>query len=328
MTSFKRFLEWIEEATGYKADVDRCALVEAGNAVREEFYLQYSDLPLFDQVEGGFSIQKFCHFREPEEYYYGITLPVFMQSIEAAWSCDVPFKIYSGWREWRDGIKPSESCRLQILPHGRSPIERDMKGCCKLKFFTYDERDTGKPVTVRYVTTGGEEAEETVRLVFDNWISTERQVLSLVDNGLIFDPDRKGGVKVADGDLDVLAYVPPGMDVPSFRRYKFTGVKPGDYVWVRASRLYTPLYWDNDVCELSVKAAAVSMAKGLRHLGGEGDDLSQEQKGEYHHGRAKSLMQGAQSRESGKATIHNINLSKGPVRSGRLKKSGQRKRRY
>lgn len=326
-TSFGTLLKWIERPFNTTVERDREFLVDQANRLREKMYNLYMQYEVAVDVEECFEVQDFCRCGQCEESYNGITLPSYMNTVEAAWFSKEPISLYSKWREAKVGIKPSADCRLAIydMP-GFYPTERDMSPCgCldTIQFLCKSPQDNGKKIIFTYNDEAGEQHTEEVVLRSSGWIPAEFPVKSI--KSIILPTQLRGGVSVrqANGGR-ILSEYAPHESVPSYRRIKVTGVPKGCVVVIRASRKFTPLYEDHDIVETANRDA---IEDGARHLfyANSGSEGGMIQKSEYHRSMFISALKGEQSRDIGTNRENTTSSLGPPVKRSRLF-SGRRNR--
>lgn len=319
-TSFGTMLQWIERPFNTTVERDRPLLVDMANRIREKMYNLYLQYELEVDVEECFEIQDFCRCGQCEEYYKGVTLPSYMQTVEAAWASKQPINLYSKWRESKVGIAPSEDCKLAIydMP-GFYPTERDLFPCgCldKIQFFPKSPLDAGKVVTISYVNEQNDTITEQVPLLRGSWSSIEGHASSI--KSIILPTQLRGGVSVRQQTgARLLSEYAPHESVPSYRRIKVTGIKCGCVVVIRASRQFTPLYEDHDIVETANRDAIEDAARHLFYAnsGSEGGMI---QKAEYHRQMFEASLRGEQSRKIGINRENSTSSLGPPVRRSRL----------
>lgn len=320
-TTLGQALKWIEEPFGMTVKENHCELVDKLNRIRQHFHLLYGEVDLFMNGEECLTIQEFpldCNCRET---YLGITIPPEYEAIEAIWKNDVPIKMYDKWREYRDGIKSTCSCKLEMYDMEEFfPTEREISPCGAstfIKMKAENPDDYGKIAIIRYKDANGQQNEDEIKLG-EGYVRTSRQVKRINPRGGVILPnDLVGAVFIAEENGRILSEYSPSQTVPSFRRLKITGVCKGDQVLVKANRRFTPLYFDTDVIETDNRLAIEECARYFRYNDNTSGSQIYEQKSATHAANAKFYLLGEKGRHRGHATISQLRLSHGPKnRSG------------
>jgi len=315
-----QMLQWLEKPAGKTVKDNRCELVELANRIRQHFYLLYEDLPLFMDGEECITVEEFPLDCNCKETYMGITLPDEYQTVEAIWKNDVPIKMFDKWREYRDGVQSTCSCELAMWDiENFFPTERELicGKCSYVKMLVRNPADVGKTAIIHYIDSNDQDRTDEILLTQD-YVRTSSWVKRINPRGgVILPPHMVGAVIIADEGGRILSEYPPNITVPAYRRMKLTGVCCGDQVLVKASRRFRPLYFDTDVIETDNRLAIEEAARYFRYNDNTQADLQYEAKAATHSANAKFYLLGEKSRQRGKATISNINLSQ-----GRIKKSG------
>jgi hypothetical protein len=326
-------LYWLEEPTGLTVKDNRCELVEKLNRVRQHAYLLYGQADLFMDGEECITVEEFPLDCNCKETYTGITLPEEYQTVEAIWKNDVPIKMFDKWREYRDGIKSTCSCKLSMYDvESFFPTERELSPCgsCHyVKIKAENPADCGKVAIIRYTDSNGQQNEDEILLTGD-YVRTSRKVLRINPRGgVILPPRLSGAIYIADESGRILSEYDPSQHVPSFRRMKLTGVCAGDQVLVKASRKFKPLYFDTDVIESDNRLAIEETARYFRFNDSTRADQAYEAKSSTHSANAKFYWLGEKGRQRGHATISQVRTNHGPKnRSGLNKKQGSIHPRY
>ena len=326
-TTLGQALYWLEEPTGLTVKDNRCQLVDKLNRIRQHFYLLYGEINLFMDGEECICINEYPLDCNCKETFTGITLPAEYETVEAIWLNDVPIKMYDKWREYRDGIKSTCSCKLEMIDiENFFPTERELSPCGKSQFVKIkaeDARDCGKIATIRYKDANGQQTENEI-LLTQEYVRTERQVLRINPRGgVILPANLFGAVWIAEENGRVLSEYDPSQAVPSYRRLKIPGTCVGDQVLVKASRRFKPLYFDSDVIETDNRLAIEEAARYFRYNDSTRGDQTYEAKSATHAANCRFYLLGEKSRHRGGATISQMRINHGPKnRSGLNKKQG------
>ncbi len=248
------------------------------------------------------------------------------ETVEAIWVNDIPIKMYDKWREYRDGIKAGCGCEVGMYDvESFFPTERDLHPCgtcSSVKMMVEDPADVGKVATIRYKDGNKQDMQDEI-VLDQSYVCTERPVLFIEPRGgIVLPPDLNGAVIIADGNGRVLSRYAPWESVPSYRRVKLEGVCRGEQVYVKASRRFHELWFDDDVIETDNRLAIEATARYFRYNDSPSGDIVYQQKAAMHAADAKYYLLGEKSRHRGKATVSNVNVSQ-----GRKTNSGLRSRR-
>jgi len=318
-TTLATFLKWIERPFQTTVEKDRPYLIDMANLIREKMYNAYQEYEIEVDVEECFQVQRFCQCGQCESEYMGITLPSYMNTVEAAWFLNTPITLYSKWRESKVGLKTSANCLIASYDRpGFYPTERDLSPCGAadvIQFLARSPLDSNKKVRIVYESDRGEETTEEISLQSGAWMGTNGLVRYI--KSVILPPSLKSGVDIrqATGGR-VLSNYSPFETVPSYKRIKLTGVCDKAVVVIRASRNFTPLWDDYDIVETGNREAVDNAARHLfySNSGAEGGMI---QKSEYHRGLFMNAIKGEQSRDIG---LNRENTHSGPpIRASRLR---------
>ena len=243
-----------------------------------------------------------------------------MQTPEAAWHNRHPVKLFNKWRECRSGLKFDDSCKIEIYEvAGRFPTEIDIQnnGCpTAIKFRVECEADVGRTAIVQYIDANGRQEEEIIELHRD-YSATEGQALKIEQ--VILDDQLQGGVKIAQMNGTIISEYGPEETVPSYRRFKVTGLKDDSQIAVRANRKYIPLFFDTDTVETDNQLAIEEMARYFRL--NDSSDAELKQQASIHAKNAKGYLLGEKSRDLGKGSISQFRFNQGPIRGSGLRKN-------
>ncbi len=318
--SFGTLLQWISRPFNTTVNADRLFLVDQANRVREKLYNAYREFELEVDVEECFELQSFCKCGLCEDSYQGITLPSYMETIEAAWFSREPITLYSKWRESKVGIKFSQDCQLASydMP-GFYSTERDLCPCdCPdfVQFLAKSRLDNGKIVRIRYESDSGEDIADDVPLVQGQWVGSSGKVKHI--KSILLPSGLYDGVSVRQTNGDrMLSEYAPNESVPAYRRVKFTGLCGKSVVIVRASRKFTPLFNDHDIVEFANRDVIEDVARHIFYSNS-GSDTGMIQKAEYHRSLYRESLKGAQSRQIGINRENSSSAMGAPVRRSRL----------
>jgi len=320
-TTLANMLKWIEQPFQTTVSRERDLLVTQANKIRRMFYDMYREFEMEVDVQECFRVQSYGHCSGCPDDARGFTLPPYMQNVEAAWLSSEPLLLYSKWREYKVGRKPSSDALMAVydMP-GSFPTERDLCpfGCLhSVQFMAKCPSDAGKKVKVEFKSTDGRE-EEYVELVRSGYTKMSKGVYEI--NAVVLPTDLKGGVVIAQSDdsdkLRILSEYQPWEHVPSYRRVKVTGAQCDEAVVVTASRQYTDLYYDDDIVETDNRIAIENAARFLFYSeSGTGQDLMQ--KAAFHLEIAKDALRGMNSRDIGVGKEGDLAPSQ-PARRSRL----------
>jgi len=321
--SFGTMLKWIERPFNTTIERDRGFLVDMANRIREKMYLAYRQYEIAVDVEECFELQRFCQCGQCSETYRGITLPSYMNTVEAAWFSREPITLYSKWRESKVGIRTDNDCMLASYDQpGFYPTERDLSPCgCadSIQFLSKNIADNGKLVRITYEDSSGDEQSEEVSLAAGAWMPISGMARYI--KSVLLPTQLKGGVDIRQQQGNrLLSEYSPHESVPSYRRLKLTGMCDNSVVVIRASRKFTPLFWDHDIVETSNRDAIEECARHLFYAnsGAEGGMI---QKSEYHRSLFMESLKGEQSRDIGINRENSSSAMGPPIRRSRLRSS-------
>lgn len=296
-------------------ECDPAKLTQAVNQIRQHMFGWYRDVALFLDAVECFRVQNYAlNCNDCSDTYSGITLPREMQQVEALWFNDFPVQLYSGWREFQQGISPECDCRLQKL---------DVPGvfCTfadlvvghpkKLIVKAFEEVDRGKRFVVRGRTVAGNPFVHEFRL--DTEPQETPDLVKSIDSAGILKSPTVGRVVLADEEGRLLGLYEPEQTVPTLKRIKITGL-PSDCsaVNVRASRRYYPLVGDDDVVETDNEVALDSMARYLRLFRRSDKSAADIRTEKDFYATAMSMMLGEKKRDEGRGTRAEIRMATAP----------------
>lgn len=318
--SFSTLLQWIERPFNTTISADRSFLVDQANRIREKLYNAYREFELAVDVEECFELQQFCQCGQCDVSYTGVTLPSYMQTVEAAWHSREPITLYSKWRESKVGIKRAADCQLASYDvPGFFPTERDFCPCGipdKVQFLAKNRLDDGKLVRFTYDDAAGEEKSVDIPLKQGAWMGPDEDVKSI--KSVILPSNLREGVSIRqEANGRILSEYSPHETVPSYKRIKITGLCSKSVIIILASRKFTPLYFDHDIVEFASRDAVEDCARHIFYANS-GSDSGMMQKAEYHRKLFMDTLKGIQSRELGINRENSSSASGPPVRRSRL----------
>lgn len=312
-TTFGTLLDWLQEPTGQTVRDNRPELVRKANDIRQHFYMLYEKVQMFMDIEECFCVQKFFSHCDPcRGDYFGITLPSYMQQIEKMAVSGLPVTLFNKWREYNAGFVGRAGCRIEATDMGDGFCTELDIGICPMpvKFMVLNPRDCNKSVRVSYYDEAGKDATESFKLSMTYQATQTRVSRFKHPAAIVFSAPLEGGCVIAlcDERSTIISEVYPGETIPSLRRHKLSGVCAGDVVQLRASRRYSPLYFDHDIVETDNKQAFVEMALSFKFTRSQSTDPQVLQKGSWHEGRAKAYLLGEKARDEGGGVVRRINL--------------------
>lgn len=306
---------WVASAAQKSWTVQREEVLDTINKVRRMFYNLYAEIPLEIDVEEVFCVQRFY---SGSEDYNGVTLPAYMQGAEAIWRCGKPVSMFTKWREVHTGLRGSYEGSVQSydLPGG-SPVELDFSPIGVMDtvgVIATCQEDCGKEVIIRGMTDGGVK-EFALPLNATVWTTTPESMYRIVQAGVVLPTDLRGGVILRQtNDCRIISEYIPGEHVPNYTRLKLTGVEAGDYVVIRASRRFLPVYFDTDIVETDNQLAWEEGARFFRY-NDNGTDRDLALKADRHLAMFRSHILGEKSRDIGKAKEDPVLFTHRPKRS-------------
>lgn len=325
-TTFNQMLQWLQQPTGLTVHENRTELVEIANDVRRLMYNLYENIPMFLDVQECLQVQSYnrkCN--SCEDTYLGVTLPEGVQTPEAMWLNNSPVVMNSQWRSYKVGIPPGDgsTCMLQSFDMGDiwpTPVDIPGGDCQKIKVKTNCSADAALnlAVSVTFIDETGRKRTESL-LLAKEYMSTEAKAMSLVaPGGIVLPTGITGSVTVALTDGTIIAELNPFTPVPAFRRLQVTGVCEDSQITIKAARKFIPLYFDYDVVETDNKRAMVEGALFLRYNDSVTTDPAYAAKALGHETRMREQLLGNKSRDFGKATRRQKQLSEGRVQRSKL----------
>jgi hypothetical protein len=312
-TTLGTVLDWLQEPTGLTVRDNRAELVRKANDIRQHFYMLYEKVQMFMDIEECFCVKKFTYHCDPcGRHYLGITLPSYMQQIEAMEVSGRPVTLFNKWREFNAGFAARAGCKVQAEDMGDGfCTELDIGDCpLPVKIKVHDQKDCNKSVRFIYYDAGNLECTEEFRLSVGYTATQTGAVRFKNPAGIVFSHPLEGGAIIAlcDERSTIISEVYPGETIPSLRRHRLVNVCENDVVRLRASRRYTPLYFDHDIVETDNKQAFVEMALSFKFTRSQSTDPQVLQKGAWHEARAKAYLLGEKARDEGGGVVRRINL--------------------
>lgn len=312
-TTFSTLLDWLQEPTGQTVHDNRRELVRKANDIRQHFYMLYEKVQLFMDIEECFCVQKFTDHCDPcRAHYHGITLPSYMQQIEKMEVSGLPVTLFNKWREFNAGFVGRAGCNVQATDMGDGfCTELDIGDCAvPVKIMALDPRDCSKSVRITYYDAAHKECTEQFKLS-TTYQSTQTPVSRFKHPAaIVFSASLEGGATIAlcNERSTIISEVYPGETIPSLRRHRLSNVCEGDAVRLRASRRFTPLYFDHDIVETDNKQAFVEMALSFKFTRSQSTDPQVLQKGSWHEARSKAYLLGEKARDEGGGVVRRVNL--------------------
>lgn len=299
----KTVKEWVKDGMG---TCDSDDLTKAVNRIRQHMFGWYQDLALFLDAVECFTVQRFCADCDKcNESYRGVTLPRYIQNVEAMWFNDFPVSLQSSWREFQTGISSECDCRL---------IKYDVPGTFSTQLDIQHSRpsfvavralshlDAGKKFTIRGVDQFDRPFSQEFKLTTTGERSTEK-LKRINPTGGVFKERTEGRVFLTDEGCRMLGVYEPDEEDATYRRIKISGLGDDcEVVNIRGARRFVNLYGDDDCVETDNELAFDSMARYLRiYQKSErtGDDTKAMAE---HYNLAKQMLAGEKSRDIGKGT--------------------------
>ena len=330
-TTLGNWLKWIERPLQTSITRERDYMVEQANKIRRMFYDLYQEFEMEVDVEECFQVQDFGHCGQCDSDTKGITLPGYMNNVEAAWVYGTPMSLYSKWREYKTGLKFSSDCMRAVydMP-GRYATERDpspSRTLACIQLMPKNPKDEGKKVKVTYKSFDGTKSEY-VELQRNGYTKLKYMATDIVE--VVLPNDLLGVVVIAqklEDDIRILSEYSPYELVPSYRRIKITGICGTEVVIIRASRQYTDVFSDDDIVETDNRMAVEHAARYLFYSeSGTGNDLLT--KAQYHLEMMKSSLQGMNSRDIGVNKEAEMTFGPPVKRSGLWSQLGSHRQTY
>lgn len=320
--TLKEVSDVVSAATG---KLSREELVDLVNRIDDIFDLAYGRAGVVrPPIETCIEVQKFCDpCNECTDHWYGIALPQDFGGLEGLKKNGSPYRLRDRWRGYRpDGAKYCTVGLQGWEQASDSVFERGFENCCptQVKFKFESPDDYGKKIYVRYTGVSGSDLEEEME-GGDTFKPTAQKVETIQPGGLVLPGDLKGGVVAAEASGRVLAEYRPGVSVPSFQRYKLSGVCESDVVLAAGNRERLPLVYDHDVLPLGdlPMEAFRQMALALRYSDDPSTSPEKQSNAAYHEARALEFIGGKRAKREGGNQVRRIDLSQGGYRSRRLR---------
>lgn len=312
-TTFGTLLSWLEQPAGKTVRDNRRDLVMLANDIRQHFYSLYEKVQMFMDLRECFCVQEFISHCDPcQKRFHGITLPHYVQQAESMKVAGVPVTMFNKWREWNPGFIPSLTCQTRSLDQSDGfCTERDIGAVpCRLKIMAKTAQDCGKVVRLTYWDRNGQKNVDELRLTLDYQPSGTEAVRFDHPAGVVFVQALEGGAVIAlDNERsEILSEYYPGESVINYRRLRLENVCPQDVIELKASRRYTPLFFDHDIVESDNKQAFVEMAMAFKFTRSPSLDPAVLTTGQWHENRAKQYLIGEKARDEGGNQVRRINL--------------------
>lgn len=312
-TTLGTLLKWLEVPAGKTVRDNRAELVDLANDIRQHFYMLYEKVQMFMDLEECFCVQKFTHHCDPcGARFNGITLPSYIQQIEGMKVSGLPVTLFNKWREYYAGFVARSGCRVESEDLGDGfCTERDIGDCpFPVKILIKNPRDCSKSVRFSYYDVNNHECTEEFQLS-TAYVATQTPLVRFKHPaGIVFSAPLEGGAVIAlcDHKGTIISEVYPGEVIPCLRRVRLANVCENDVVQLRASRRYTPLYFDHDIVETDNKQAFIEMALSFKFTRSQSTDPQVLQKGAWHEGRSKAYLLGEKARDEGGGVVRRVNL--------------------
>lgn len=317
-TTLSHMISLIEQPLGEKASRNRDRLVRYANRIRQMFYNLYSEFEIEVDVTECFQLQCFRKCGLCPETYYGITLPAYMNAVEAVFINQTPINLYSKWREAKVGLKGRHECLTASYDQpGTYPTERDIAAENGSYLTVTCERpeDNGKSVEIVYVNPGGDQKREALQMTAGQPLATTDLAVEI--RSVVLPSGLTGTVTLREACGRTLSEYMPYEQVPSYRRIKITAACPSGQIVVTANRQYQPVYWDTDIVETDNQEAIINAAAHL-YYAESGADGGMIQKSEYHRNLMKSALRGEASRNLPVNRENDTGRFGPPIRRARL----------
>lgn len=315
-TTLGTVMQFVASPSG-ESEPDR--LIAVVNAIRQEWFSWYEQLPLFRFAEECFQIQQFAEdCRTCDRTYAGIAIPNDYAAVEALWLEERRIEFFDRWRQWQYGMTPRCECGLSAVEVGRYPTERDLMigRPARISFTALDSRDKGKGIDIRGTTATGVPFHGHYTL--DTMPQCTPEILcQLSRQGGLGKDLTVGRVAIAEEGGRLLTLLNPQDTIPQFRRMKITGLPNGcEAVNVRAARRYVPLYDTGDVVETDNERAWAAMARAQRLDAKAVKDGNDVRSIGVDKGLAATLLRGDNTREMGRSVQVDIRVPMPPIGRG------------
>lgn len=300
------------KAMGFDWEKDRRECVEYINKFRLLCYTLYEQFKLFDDTFHCICVSTFTS--ECSEPYQGFTLPSDVLGAEVVWSCGVPLKIRSRWRESHTGIGVNQLGRIEAVLLAESfATERDIKKVTKIKIFTEHENDNGKKVYLEVIDASGKQRRVAFTLISDGFAVSPTKVRKILSVSLPV--GRCGSLKLMQEDGYELSEYTPWETVPTYQRMKIKSLTHPSTVILQGTKRFVNIYFDHDIVEIG-NALIIEAAGKYFKYGESTTDAKELQTAEFHLAKMKSYLVGEIARHRGHA-VQDGSPFKGPKNNPR-----------
>lgn len=257
-----------------------------------------------------------------DDFYWGITAPHDLASIEEAWYNRRPLITRSRWYEGKEGIITAGYGIMDITPLDECfALEHPLKECSRLLIHTDKCEDSGKEFTIDgTVNIQRGECLSTMDHTEEGQLDSSQGLrtkypFNRVDN-IIMPEDLKGTVRITDEAGNELVKVQPGNTVPRFKRYKVRvdcecslSCKPPGHVAIKGNRKYNKLTDGSDIVEIGSQDLWEYLSVMLKlRLSKDREEI---QTREYYEQKARNTLRGLLSRyRTGKETQDPIKFNR------------------
>ena len=293
----------IAPAYGLDFEQNRDRVIGYVNRYRELLYNLYPTQKLFDDYYVCCVVEQFTQkCNDPnncaDNSFYGITIPSNMSGVEAAWQYQAPLMLRSRWREVHTGIHTGNHDHMSLVElMDTSPTERQMTAFSQVGFFTYDERDEGKVVTISGMEEGGNRVKARVTLCFDTLVYTDKTFCK-IDSVVL--PDLCGSIEFMQREEGVtLSYYRPHEHIPRYRRFKLNNRCATNHLLIRGTRKYEDISLDDDIVEIGSRLALEAAGRYFKYA----EDTMETQEikaGEYQYGKLEAQIDAIVQRHRGR----------------------------
>lgn len=301
---------WVQ--TGY-GTCDEDTLLDVINAIRREWYSWYQTTTLFIDVEECFEVQNFCEdCRTCAVSYRGITLPREYGAVEAMWWQDAPVALFDRWRQWQKGMAYRDCGLEKHVMADNFPTERDIlpRRPRKLKVVALSWGDSGKSVILKFRDIDGREVTETLALDGPGKpVFTENVASQISRPSGVIKQATNGAVLLGCDDGRILSIYAPDETLPQYQRIKITGLPSScEQVFIRAARMFAPVFDDNHVVESDNQLAWEKMAQAVKIGRKPARDANEIRAESANRIQAREMLLGDKSRAIGKSTQASLNI--------------------
>lgn len=332
---------------------DRQEIIEKINEMRLEIRNRFPDASIFRECAYVVPIFK---MEDLSGSYPGFTLPEEMASLTATWVDGDSTVLRSRWRERHTGILSHSALELQVVPMMHtSPTEADLSGPGQtLQVRSYFECDDNKKVEVT-VRVGRKLKKITFPLNSLTWKTSKSKITRI--ERVVLPPDLCGPVTMRELSGRVLSIYHPGVEVPSYQRYKIassphdhlergqtarsraTGFKGNpianttsdaafhclpDHVIITGPKTFREVFADDDIVEIGDLAVLRHAASYLRYQENT-TDAGDLRRAQYDQARMREHLNGVMARLDGEQT-EDTNFPSPRVTRPRTRLKGYRKR--